>query len=139
VVPPARGAAIRVLPGPHLRPRGGQVRVVDASRIGVRLAGGQLADPDPDTGAGPQGRPELRSLGVLPGTVQWLPTGDWMILGPDSGTMGGYPVLGVLASGDLDVVAHLGPGDRVMIGVDEGTSGSDPAEPVVVRVRGLGA
>jgi len=138
VVPPARGAALRVLPGPHLRPRGGQVRVVEASRIGVRLAGGQLADPGPDAEAGSQGRVELLSLGVLPGTVQWLPSGDWMILGPDSGTMGGYPVLGVLASGDLDAVAHLWPGDRVMIEVDEGTRGPDPAEPVVVRVRGLG-
>lgn len=82
--------------------------VVATSRIGVRIR------PGPGGTAG-VGRADLPSLGVLPGAIQALPSGDWMVLGPDAGTMGGYPVLGVLAGDGLDRWAHVQPGDRVVL------------------------
>ncbi len=105
VRPPVQAAAVRVIPGPHLEIASGEVRVEEVSRIGVRLSGGRLHDA---SGV----RADLASLGVLPGTVQVLPSGQWMVLGPDAGTMGGYPVAAVVASADVGAWAHVSVGDR---------------------------
>lgn len=92
-----------MVPGPHVALPAGTWTVVEASRIGIRLR--PLRSPV----AGATGT--LPSLGVVPGTIQVLPAGDCMVLGPDSGTMGGYPVAGVVCTADLDRLAALMPGD----------------------------
>lgn len=130
--PPRRIHAVRVIPGPHQRIAAGDVRVLEASRIGVRLTAGRLDAAAATT------RSDLPSLGVLPGAVQILPSGDWMVLGPDAGTMGGYPVAGVVASADFDIWAHARPGDVVRLHVIGARDAPDPPIPAVVHVHGLG-
>ena len=83
-------------------------------------------------------RSDLPSLGVLPGAVQVLPSGDWMLLGPDAGTMGGYPIAGVVATADLGAWAHVLVGEVVHLEVIDAGDAPDPAAPAVVRVQGLG-
>lgn len=131
VRPPERRAGVRVVPGPHLHLAACDVRVLEVSRIGIRLTAGQLAGA-----AHP--RPDLPSLGVLPGAVQVLPSGDWMLLGPDAGTMGGYPVAGVVASADLGTWAHVLVDDVVHLEVIDARDAPDSALPALVRVQALG-
>ena len=76
--------------------------MLEASRIGVRLTAGRLAGR-----AAPARDPTCPRSGSCPGAVQVLPSGDWMLLGPDAGTMGGYPVAGVVATADLGTWAHV--------------------------------
>ena len=129
---PDRRSGVRVIPGPHLRLGSCDVHVLEASRIGVRLTAGRLE------GEGAQSRSDLPSLGVLPGAVQVLPSGDWMLLGPDSGTMGGYPIAGVVATVDLGAWAHVRVGEVVHLEVIDAGDAPDPGVPAVVRVQGLG-
>jgi allophanate hydrolase subunit 2 len=125
-------SGVRVVPGPHLRIASCDVRVLDASRIGVRLTAGRLE------GERAQVRSDLPSLGVLPGAVQVLPSGDWILLGPDAGTMGGYPIAGVVATADLGAWAHVRVGEVVHLEVIVAGDAPDPAAPALVRVQGLG-
>jgi allophanate hydrolase subunit 2 len=129
---PERRAGVRVVPGPHLRVTACEVRVLEASRIGVRLTAGTVE------GAAVPARSDLPSLGVLPGTLQVLPSGDWMLLGPDAGTMGGYPVAGVVTTADLGTWAHVLVDDLVHLEVIDASDAPDPAAPALVRVQGLG-
>ena len=129
---PDRRTGVRVIPGPHLRVGSCEVRVLDSSRIGVRLTAGRLE------GEGARARSDLPSLGVLPGAVQVLPSGDWMLLGPDAGTMGGYPIAGVVATVDLGAWAHVRDGEAVHLEVIDAGDAPDPVAPAVVRVQGLG-
>lgn len=55
----------------------------------------------------------VASMPVLPGAIQLTPDGEAIILGPDGGLTGGYPVVGVVASAELDRVSLLAPGDVV--------------------------
>jgi allophanate hydrolase subunit 2 len=126
-------AAVRIVAGPHLRVTTCEVQVLDVSRIGVRLTAGLLEDPQAAAASA-----DLPSLGVLPGTVQVLPSGDWMLLGPDAGTMGGYPVAGVVASADLGMWAHALVGDVVRLEVVDADMCPDPSTPVIIHVSGLG-
>lgn len=100
-----RELTLRFLAGPHLPPRtlSGQEWLVTAvSRSGVRL--NTPADPAP-VGAG-----DMVSVPVVPGVVQVPPGGAPLILGPDSGVTGGYPIAGVVASVDLGLLAWAQPG-----------------------------
>lgn len=118
---------VRVVPGPHLVMPPTSVDVVDTSRIGVRVRPSQRLAAAAD----------LPSLGVLPGAVQVLPSGDWIVLGPDSGTMGGYPIVGVVIDADLDRWARVVPGDRVDL-VPIAADAAPPApEPILVHVGRL--
>lgn len=128
---PERRAGVRVVPGPHLQVLSCDVRVLEVSRIGIRLAAGRLS-------GAVHPRPDLPSLGVLPGAVQVLPSGDWMLLGPDAGTMGGYPVAGVVASADLGIWAHVLVDDVVHLEVIDARDAPDAALPALVRVQALG-
>jgi allophanate hydrolase subunit 2 len=123
---PAVGT-LRLVPGPHLALAHGWCEVVDSSRIGVRVRA---------VGAPPWGEPgtaSLPSLGVLPGTLQVLPSGEAVLLGPDAGTMGGYPVAGVVCTADLDRLAAAMPGDTLeLVPVDVRAA---PVAPVVAVVR----
>lgn len=78
--------------------------VAAVARNGVRLTPDRLigsAHPSPASGP------------VVPGTVQ-LPTDDEaIVLGPDSGTTGGYAVAGVVIGVDLPRLARCVPGGRL--------------------------
>lgn len=125
-------SAVRVVAGPHLRVTPCEVQVLDVSRIGVRLSAGRVEGPPyPATS-------DLPSLGVAPGTLQVLPSGDWMLLGPDAGTMGGYPVAGVVATADLGIWAHVLVGDVVRLEVVDPAECQDASTPGVIHVHGLG-
>lgn len=108
--PPA--ATLRVLVGPDgshpveaLGALAGPWRVSSRSdRRGVRLESGA---------ATPGARGLLRSQGVLPGAIQWLPTGGLVVLGVDAPVTGGYPWISQLIEADLGRLAHLLPGARV--------------------------
>lgn len=83
--------------------------VVDpaSDRTGVRLGGPVLA-----RAADVQGL-ELPSEAMVPGAVQVPPNGQPIILGPDCGTTGGYPVVAVVRERSMADVAQLRPGQRV--------------------------
>ena len=51
------------------------------------------------------------SAPVHPGTVQLLPAGEPLVLGPDAQTCGGYPTLGWGITADFDRLGQLRPGD----------------------------
>ncbi len=87
---------------------GQQWRVSDhCDRVGVRLSG----RPVP-WAAGHVGR-ELPSEPMLAGAVQVPPDGQPIILGPDCGVTGGYPVVAVLDCAGVDRAAQLRPGDTL--------------------------
>jgi biotin-dependent carboxylase-like uncharacterized protein len=75
-----------------------------SDRMGVRLEGGEVR------GAG-----ELASFPVVPGSVQLTPSGELVVLGPDAGVTGGYPVLGVVSRAGLDALAQARPGTAVRV------------------------
>jgi len=77
-----------------------------SDRTGVRLAGAVV----PTTGDG-----TLPSAGTLPGFVQLLPSGHPVVLGPDAGTTGGYPVAAVVTDRSRDRLAQLRPGEAVRL------------------------
>jgi KipI family sensor histidine kinase inhibitor len=88
--------------------------VVDGSsnRVGIRLLGDPGAPvPVPHIESG--GR--LDSHGVVTGVVQVPPGGQPVVLGPDHATLGGYPVLAVVAAADHGRLGQCGPGTRVRL------------------------
>jgi len=104
------------------------------ARSGTRLAG------LPTGGAGAGG-----SRPMVVGAVQLTPGGEGIILGPDGGLTGGYPVIGAVISADLDLVSLLTPGDRVAftpVDIDQAVAAFDACERelrrCVVRPHGLG-
>jgi len=113
---PAPGAVssnqpLRILPGPHAADLGNDV--FDAflatpwtispvsDRVGLRLDG----DPIPGAPAG-----ELASHGVVAGTIQLPPDRRPIVLLVDHQPTGGYPVLAVVITADLDRLGQLAPG-----------------------------
>jgi len=77
-------------------------RVESTARSGVRLSGPNL----------PSGQ-SIASMPVVPGAIQLTSDGTAIILGPDGGLTGGYPVVGVVASAHTDRIADLAIGDNV--------------------------
>lgn len=78
--------------------------VQSTARSGVRLAGA----PAGASGVTP-------SAPMVPGAVQLTPAGEAIILGPDGGLTGGYPVIGVVTTVDRDRVSLLAVGDVVQL------------------------
>ena len=82
-----------------------------SNRVGIRLRS--------ETGAcalrGRSGGGELDSQGVVTGAVQVPPDGDPVVLMPDHATLGGYPVLAVVASADHGLLGQCAPGTRVRL------------------------
>ena len=74
-----------------------------SNRMGLRLSG-------PAINAAGDGI----SKAVLPGTVQLPPDGQPILLLGDCQTIGGYPVVGHVASVDLRLAAQLRPGESVL-------------------------
>ncbi len=96
---------IRVVPhgvGLPLSDQSWQVAAV--SRSGIRLTGDRTAHAQSAAG---------ESQPVVPGAIQLTPSGEAIILGPDGGVTGGYPVAGVVATIDRDRLSTLPPGAAV--------------------------
>jgi KipI family sensor histidine kinase inhibitor len=109
------GVTVRVVPGPHPERFGpdalerlARFRFVvgdDSNRVGLRLhtEGGSPAALRVD-------HSELDSQGVVTGSVQVPPGVDPVVLMPDHATLGGYPVVAVVASADHGVLGQCRPG-----------------------------
>lgn len=75
-------------------------RVDSSARSGLRLSGPPVLAPSPTA-----------SMAVVPGAIQLLPDGTAIVLGPDGGLTGGYPIVGVVCSAHLDRMADLATGE----------------------------
>jgi biotin-dependent carboxylase-like uncharacterized protein len=78
-----------------------------SNRSGIRFAGPMLE----------RRQGELPSEAMIPGAVQLPPSGLPIVLGPDGGTTGGYPVIGVVLQSGLDALAQRRPGDPVRFSI----------------------
>ena len=134
---------LRVVPGPHgeqfapdaLARLAAVVFTVqrDSNRVGLRLRaeGGAAALHRTDAGPG-----ELDSHGVVTGAVQVPPSGEPVVLLPDHATLGGYPVLAVVASVDHGRLGQCAPGTRVRLvplAQDEARWAADTARRSLAR------
>nr|WP_246283741.1 biotin-dependent carboxyltransferase family protein [Nocardioides perillae] len=115
VSPPTGGdVRLRVLPGPRLDwcdPGAWAVLLAtpwevsaDSDRVGLRLGGAELRRVRDG---------ELPSEGTVPGALQLPPTGRPTLLLADHPVTGGYPVVGVVRSADVDRAAQARPGQRL--------------------------
>lgn len=97
---------LRYLSGPHSIDVAGSWKVDSIARSGVRLS-----SPQPlQNSAG-----SLASFPVMPGAIQVPPSGLPVILGPDCGVTGGYPVAGVIIDADLHSLARLSNGSSISL------------------------
>ncbi|MFN7171959.1 MAG: hypothetical protein ACK4P3_04135 [Fimbriimonadaceae bacterium] len=80
---------------------------VDSNRVGVRIKLDQPLKQLPEQPG--------RSLPVGFGTIQAPASDSLVVLGPDCGTLGGYPVLGYLDLRSRSKMAHWAPGLQVQI------------------------
>ncbi len=113
---------LRVVPGPHPEQfaPGALERLADvvfrvesdSNRVGIRLRA-DFGAPDLRRTGGEAG--ELDSQGVVTGAVQVPPDGDPVVLMPDHATLGGYPVLAVVASADHGRLGQCAPGTPVRL------------------------
>lgn len=107
-------AGLELAPGPHDELAGdvqGMWLVAgDSDRVGVRLT---RAD-SPHRRAG-RSSGSLPSFPVVPGSVQVTPAGELVVLGPDAGVSGGYPVVGVATTTSLHRLGQCRPGDTVAV------------------------
>jgi allophanate hydrolase subunit 2 len=97
---------IECLPGPHLSEKL-QAKLNEtgltvhpySDRRGVRLSGDV-----------PTHELRLPSEPQCVGSIQWTPSGELIILGPDGPTIGGYPQIGFVIEADISRVGQLKPG-----------------------------
>jgi biotin-dependent carboxylase-like uncharacterized protein len=128
---------LRVLPGPHVEQfdDAALARLADAvfvvqpesNRVGIRLRAEGALGLREDIGGG-----ALDSHGVVTGAVQVPPDGDPVVLLPDHATIGGYPVLAVVASADLGRLGQCAPGTRLRL-VPVTREAADDARHVLQR------
>ena len=113
---------LRVVPGPHVETFApgalaslGTMRFTvadESNRVGLRLH----RDPQGRTVDRAPGAPgELDSQGMVHGAVQLPPDGDPVILLSDHATLGGYPVIAVVASVDHGRLGQCAPGMSVVL------------------------
>lgn len=88
--------------------------VVSSARSGTRLKGPALPAAN-----------SIPSMPVVPGALQLVPDGTVIVLGPDGGLTGGYPVVGVIASAHVDRIADLASGDEVRFAPIDPASASE--------------
>lgn len=106
---------LRVLPGPHEHLFTGDT--LDgfyaarwsvspmSSRVGVRLDGERALTVEATS---------LPSMGMVTGAIQVPPNGMPIVLGPDHGTVGGYPVVGVVHPDDMPTLMQRPSGAPVL-------------------------
>ncbi len=113
---PADVDPLRVLPGTAAAGPDGAARLKafvatawfvtpEFDRRGLRLESKQPVRSRPGA--------ERPSQGVAPGAIQLAPSGQPLVLMPDAGTTGGYPVIAVVASADLCLLGQLSAGSPV--------------------------
>lgn len=100
----------------------------DSDRRGIRLEGQTLAATGPIA--------DRPSSGVLPGAIQVTPSGQPIVLMPDAGPTGGYPVIAVVCAADLWRLGQLRPGSEVTF---ELVASADARTALVDRRRLLAA
>ncbi len=115
--PSAGRVVLDVLPGPRfdwfgdVRALVGQTWNVssNSNRVGVRLEGEALArSPE-------RHDEELPSEGMVRGCLQVPPNGQPVLFLADHPVTGGYPVIAVVTSADVDRAAQLQPGQEVRL------------------------
>lgn len=99
--------ADRVVDNPFGRPWAASSR---SDRIGIRLEGEPLQYA-PDLA-------ELPSEGVVRGAVQVPPSGEPVLFLSDHPVTGGYPVVAVVLSADVDLAAQARPGQPIVFKED---------------------
>jgi biotin-dependent carboxylase-like uncharacterized protein len=114
---PPENPAVRVLPGPRRDwfTNGSWLRLIhgswtvsaDSNRVGIRLEGRPL-----ERLPGFEGR-ELPSEGMVTGALQVPPSGLPTVFLADHPVTGGYPVIAVVHSADLHLLAQVRPGQRL--------------------------
>jgi len=97
---------LRYVAGPHSIDVKGTWKVDSIARSGVRLSSSEPLQ---------NGASSLASFPVMPGSIQVTPSGLPVILGPDCGVTGGYPVAGVIIDADLHKLARLSTGTRISL------------------------
>ncbi len=110
--PAAGEVTLRVLPGPRrdwfVEPQvlatTGWAVSDRSNRVGLRLDGGRLARTAERVGS------ELPSEGMVRGAVQVPPNGQPVLFLADHPVTGGYPVIAVVRTADVDLAAQLRPG-----------------------------
>ncbi|MGO8862427.1 MAG: carboxyltransferase domain-containing protein [Acidimicrobiales bacterium] len=113
---------LRVVPGPHAEAFAsgafaslgtmGFTVADESNRVGLRLR----RDPQgPAVVRAPGTFVELDSQGMVHGAVQLPPDGDPVILLSDHATLGGYPVVAVVASVDHGRLGQCAPGMAVVL------------------------
>jgi allophanate hydrolase subunit 2 len=122
VLDPADPVALRVLPGPHHeRFAPGTFAALASMRFTVEAASNRVGlrlRRDPRTPAlrvAPGVASELDSQGMVTGAVQVPPDGEPVILLTDHATLGGYPVVAVVAAVDHGVLGQCAPGTTVVL------------------------
>lgn len=86
-------------------------QVLTTTRSGTRLRGPSVPSST-----------SLPSAPMVVGAVQVTPSGEGIVLGPDSGVTGGYPVVGCVITADVSRVSDLAIGEQVMftpVSIDE--------------------
>ena len=80
-----------------------------SSRVGTRLHGNTGTCVDPTVLSTGESHP------MVPGAIQETPDGTLIVLGPDSATLGGYPIVGVLTEQARSALARQRPGRAVRL------------------------
>ena len=73
-------------------------------RMGMRIAGPKIQNIK---------EKNIRSEGIVKGTIQIPPDGNPIIMLSDHGTIGGYPKIGVVISADYDKLVQLIPNTKI--------------------------
>jgi KipI family sensor histidine kinase inhibitor len=131
---------LRVVPGPHTEwfthgalERLSQCRFTvggDSNRVGLRLHN----ESDAQRARLLREGAELDSQAMVTGAVQIPPSGDPVILLPDHATLGGYPVVAVVATVDHGLLGQCAPGSVVQLSP---INLADAREALRVRQRSL--
>lgn len=118
MTPHLKEETIRYIPGPHiLQPLKGEYQVSGVSRVGVKL--NCIDEENRISGGG-----SLASVPVYHGVIQMPTDGNPIILGPDCGVTGGYPVAGKIIYADLHKIAELTESEKIIfkpVTVEEAT------------------
>ncbi len=86
--------------------------IESVSRSGVRFE--KIGEPLIKMNTG-----SLASFPVFPNVMQLPPSNAPIVLGPDAGTTGGYPVIGVLSQDGMSALSVMLPGETVRFGFNK--------------------
>lgn len=89
-----------------------RLTVESVSRSGIRFSSAELPLVSGDSGT-------VESFPVFPGAMQVPPSNAPILLGPDAGTTGGYPVVGIVNAAGMGVLSEALPGDVITFGFAE--------------------